>query len=72
MKTLFEQLTPENQQLTQNHGIHLDLMISLNKHNYFNQLTATDLYSIAEIFGFISYDISFTKALLSISELFKG
>jgi len=71
MKTLFEQLTTENQALIVNFQ-NIDLTHSLNTNGYFTQLNARDLYMLADIFGFNKYDISFASAMLSISNLFKG
>jgi hypothetical protein len=69
MKTLFEQLSPENQEKVQNFN-NIDLMDSLHTIGYFTQLNARDLYMLADIFGFNKYDISFASAMLSISNLF--
>jgi hypothetical protein len=69
MKTLFEKLSAENQA----HVIifkNVDLMDSLHTKGYFSQLNARDLYMLSDIFNLNSYDISFAKAMLSISELF--
>jgi hypothetical protein len=71
MKTLFEQLTPHNQELVTMKQ-DPELLVSLKTLEYFNQLNARDLFTIAEVFGFLGYDISFTKAMLNISELFKN
>lgn len=67
--SLFNQLSQENQIKVigfQN----LDLTDSLNTNKYFTELNARDLYMLADIFGFNKYDISFSKAMLSISQLF--
>jgi hypothetical protein len=71
MKTLFEQLTPHNQELVtmkQN----AELLVSLKTNHYFMHMNARDLFTIAEVFGFLNHDISFTSAMLRISELFKN
>lgn len=68
-KSLFEQLTVENQQKVVDFR-NIDLTDSLNYHKYFTQLNARDLYMLADIFGFNRYDISFANAMLSISKLF--
>lgn len=70
MKTLFEQLSPQSQEMVENFKS-TDLMDSLHtKHSYI-QLNARDLYMMADIFGFNHYNISFASAMLKISELFK-
>ena len=68
-KTLFEKLSAENQELVQNFK-NIDLMDSLHTKGYFSQLNARDLYMLSDIFNLNSYNLSFTKAMLSISELF--
>lgn len=70
MKTLFEQLSLENQEAIVKFQ-NCDLTDSLNTNKYFTQLNARDLYMLSDIFGFNRYDISFANAMLSISELFK-
>lgn len=69
MKTLFEQLTTENQTKVSDFN-NCDLTDSLNKNKYFTQLNARDLYMLVDIFGFNKYDISFASAMLSIKNLF--
>ena len=69
-KSLFNQLSQENQAKVSDFN-NCDLTDSLNTNKYFTQLNARDLYMLADIFGFNRYDISFAKAMLSISELFK-
>lgn len=69
-KSLFEQLSPENQQKVTDFNFSGEVTDSLNHHKCFTQLNARDLYMLAEIFGFNQYDISFANAMLSISQLF--
>lgn len=68
-KSLFNQLSPENQKKVTDFR-NIDLTESLNTNKYFTQLNAKHLYMLADIFGFNQYDISFSKAMLSISQLF--
>ena len=69
MKTLFEQLTPENQALVANFN-NIDLTESLNKHKYFHNLDARALFMMVDIFNLNKWDISFSSAAHSISKLF--
>jgi hypothetical protein len=68
-KTLFNQLSPENQAKVLGFQ-NIDLTDSLNTNQYFTQLNARDLYMLSDIFNLNHCDISFAKAMLSISELF--
>jgi len=70
MKTLFEQLSPENQEKVQNFK-NIDLMDSLHTKTYFHQLSARDLMMLVDIFEVNRYDVSFAKAMLTILESFK-
>lgn len=69
MKTLFEQLSPENQEKVQNFK-NIDLMDSLHTKTHFHQLSARDLMMLVDIFDVNRYDISFAKAMLTILESF--
>ena len=70
-KSLFEKLTLENQakfDIVKD----LDLMNSLHSKNYFIELNAKDLFELSSIFKLDKYDISFTSAMLQISNLFNS
>jgi len=69
IKSLFNKLSKENQEKILGFQ-NVDLTESLNTNNYFTELNAIDLYTLADIFDFNQYNISFTKTMLSISELF--
>lgn len=70
MKTLFEQLSPENQKKVikfQN----IDLTESLNTKHWFIQLNVRDLVMLSDIFKLNHYDCSFAWTMSAISDLFK-
>jgi hypothetical protein len=70
-KSLFEKLTLENQSkfdIVKD----LDLMNSLHAKNFFMELTSKDLFELSIMFELDKYDISFTSAMLQISNLFNS
>ena len=69
--SLFEKLTLENQTIIQSMD-ESKLMDSLKSKNHFIELNARDLFELSELFNLNKYDISFTSAMLQISNLFKS
>lgn len=70
MKTLFEQLSPENQNLVLAFN-NIDLTESLNKKKYAQDLTVRDLVMLTDIFQLNHYSKSFSGTLLDVFALFK-
>ncbi len=70
MKTLFEQLSTENQTLVKETN-NIDLIESLNEKKFVQDLTIKDLVDITNIFNLNHYNKSCSSTLLDVFALFK-